>query len=637
MIQFIRDHAQGVISWIIIVLVTIPFALWGVNEYFQGGSELPVAKVGKRPVSAQEFQQVYQRELGLRRQMLGDDFLAQNETAIKRAVLEGLVNSEVMIQAARKAGFRLDDARLGREIRAIPQFQRDGKFDPELYDRVLRGAGLAREQFEDNMRRDLLTAQLTSGVTATALVTGHELDRWLRLNGQKRKIGFYRLKAEDYADRVTPAEAEINRYYEDNLERFAVPERARAEYLELSRDELKKRVKVDDEILRRQYEEQAANFTVGEERRARHILIKVAQDAASAEADAARTRAEGLRARIVAGESFAALAREYSDDKGSAQEGGELGFFGRGVMVGPFEETVFAMKKGDVSAPVRTPFGWHVIELEDVKPGSRRSFGEVRATLEEEYRKTQVEEQMFDLMENLTNLTYEHSDSLKPAAEGLGLTIQTTGLFSRDQGEGVAANEAFRLAAFGEDVIEGGNNSEVIQFDDGRAVVLRIIEKQPATHRPLGEVRDAIRHELVRQGTQRLTEEAGKALRERLERGDGVEAIVREFPAASWNAPVLLGREEADVPTEVLDAAFAMPRPPQGQGRPAVDGISLGGGDYAVIALYEVVDGDLAAITDAERNAQRGELERRDAQRDGADLAAFLRARTKVSLFEDRL
>lgn len=175
MIQFIRDHAQGVISWIIIVLVTIPFALWGVNEYFQGGSELPVAKVGKRPVSAQEFQQVYQRELGLRRQMLGDDFLAQNETAIKRAVLEGLVNSEVMIQAARKAGFRLDDARLGREIRAIPQFQRDGKFDPELYDRVLRGAGLAREQFEDNMRRDLLTAQLTSGVTATALVTGHEL------------------------------------------------------------------------------------------------------------------------------------------------------------------------------------------------------------------------------------------------------------------------------------------------------------------------------------------------------------------------------------------------------------------------------------------------------------------------------
>lgn len=635
MIQFIRDHAQGVIAWIIIILVTIPFALWGVNEYFQGGSELPVAKVGKRPISAQEFQQMYQRELGLRRQMLGDDFIAQNEAAIKRAVLEGLVNSEVMIQAARKAGFRLDDARVGNEIRAISQFQREGKFDPELYERVLRGAGLAREQFENSVRRDLLMGQLSTGVTETTLVTGHELDRWLRLSEQKRKIGFYRISSGDYADRVTPPDAEISKYYEDNLERFAVPELARAEYLELSRDELKKRVKVDDGTLHRLYEEQAASFTVGEERRARHILIKVAQDAGAADADAARTRAEGLRARIVAGESFAALAREYSDDKGSAQDGGELGFFGRGVMVGPFEETVFAMKKGEISAPVRTPFGWHVIELEDIKTGSRRSFDDVRATLEEEYRKTRVEEQMFDLTENLTNLTYEHPDTLKFASEALGLPIQTTALFSRDQGEGVASNESFRLAAFGEDVIEGGNNSEVIQFDDGRAVVLRIVEKQPATHRPLADVRDSIRNELIRQGAQRLAEEAGKTVRERLGRGDGVDAIVREFPAASWHAPALLGREDADVPAEVLDTAFAMPRP--SQDRPAVDGTLLGDGDYAVIALYEVVDGDLGSVTDAERNAQRGELLRREAQRDGADLAAALRARTKVSLFEDRL
>lgn len=634
MIQFIRDHAQGVIAWIIIILVTIPFALWGVNEYFQGGGELPVAEVGKRPISSQEFQQVYQRELSMRRQILGDDFIAQNEAAIKRAVLEGLVNSEAMVQAVHKAGFRVGDARVGGQIRAISQFQRDGKFDPELYDRMLRSAGLAREQFENDVRRDLLTAQLATGVTDTVLVTGHELDRWLRLSEQRRKIGYYRVSAEDYAGRVEPSETEVGKYYQDNLERFAVPERVKAEYLELSRDRLMQDVKVDDETLRRLYEEQAASFTQGEERRARHILIKAAGDA-GADADAARARAEELRARIATGESFAALAREYSDDKGSAQDGGELGFFGRGVMVGPFEDTVFTMKKGEISAPVRTPFGWHIIELEDIKPGSKRPFGDVRASLGEEYRKTQADEQIFDLTETLTNLTYEHPESLKFAAEQLGLPVQTTGLFSRDQGDGVAANENFRMAAFGEDVIDGGNNSEALQLENGSVVVLRIVEKQPATHRSLDEVRGSIRRELVRQGAQRLAEEAGKAMRERLQGGEGVDAILKEYPAAAWHAPVLLGREDVDVPPAVLDTAFAMPRP--SQDRPTVDGATFDGGDYAVIALYEIVDGDLQTVTDAERDAQRGELRRRYAQRESADLAASLRARAKVSLFEDRL
>ncbi|MGE3481141.1 MAG: SurA N-terminal domain-containing protein [Gammaproteobacteria bacterium] len=634
MIQFIRDHAKGVIAWIIIILVTIPFALWGVNEYFQGGSELPVARVGKRAISAQEFQQVYQRELGLRRQILGSDFIVQNEAAIKSAVLDGLVSSEVMVQAARKAGFRISDDRVGGEIRAISQFQRDGKFDPQLYEQMLRGAGLAREQFEDSVRRDLLTAQLTAGLADTVVVTEHELDRWLRLSEQQRKIGYYLVKANDYMDRVEPSAAEIRSYYENNVESFAVPERVKAGYVELSPDGLRQRVKVDEEILRRLYEEQAASFAVGEERRARHILIKVAENAGADAVDAARARAEGLRARIAAGESFAALARESSDDKGSAQDGGELGFFGRGVMVGPFEEAAFAMKKGELSAPVRTPFGWHIIEVEDVKPGSRRPFSEVRASLEEDYRKTQAEEQLFDLTESLTNLTYEHPDTLKIASEELGLPIQTTALFSRDQGEGVAANENFRLAAFGDDVIDGGNNSEAIQFDDGRVVVLRIVEKLPATHRPLEEVTDRIRIELTRQGAQRLAEEAGKAIRERLHGGDRVEAIAKEF-GAEWRAPVLLGREDADVPGEVLDAAFSMERP--AQDRPTLGETPLADGDFAVIALYEVVDGNPESVTDAERRAQRGELQRLYAQRAGSDLLVALRARAKISMFEDRL
>lgn len=634
MIQFIRDHAKGVIAWIILILIIVPFALWGVNEYFQGGSDLTVAKVGKRAIPAQEFQRVYQRELSLRREALGSDFTVQNEAAIKRAVLDGLVSSEVIVQSALTAGFRVSDARVGNEIRAISQFQRDGKFDQELYAQLLRNAGLSQAQFEDNVRRDLLTAQFTGGVADTVLVTEQELDRWLRLSEQQRKVGYYVVEVADYLVRTAPTDEEIRKYYQDNLERFALPERARAEYIELSLDSLRQKVSVDEAVLRRLYEEQAAKFTVGEERRARHILIKVAENASEAARNEARSRAENLRKRIVAGESFATLAREYSEDSGSAQESGELGFFGRGVMVGPFEEAVFSMKKGELSPPVQTPFGWHLIELEEIKAGSKRPFSEVRASLAEDYRNLQAEEQMFDLSETLTNLTYEHPDTLKFASEELGLPIQTTGLFSHEQGEGVAANENFRAAAFGEDVMDGGNNSEAIEFGDGRVVVLRIVEKQPAAHRPLEEVRDRIRLELSRQGAQRLAEDTGKTIRERLARGDTVDAIARDT-GATWHAPVVLRRDEAGVPAEVLDAAYNLERPPPD--RPVFSGTTLGSGDYAVVALYQVIDGSLETVTDAERRAQRGEMMRRHAQQGSADLVAALRQRAKISMFVDRL
>jgi len=634
MIQFIRDHAKGAIAWIILILVIIPFALWGVNEYFMGNTDLTVAKVGKRAIPAQEFQRVYQRELGLRRETLGSDFTAQNEVAIKRAVLDGLVNSEVIVQAAHKAGFRVSDARVGNEIRAISQFQRDGNFDPDLYAQLLRNAGLSQAQFEDNVRRNLLTEQFTGGVADTVVVTEQELDRWLRLSEQQRKVGYYVVEIADYLGRTAPTDEDIRKFYQDNLERFALPERARAAYVELSLDSLRQKVSVDEALLRRLYEEQAAKYTVGEERRARHILIKVAENAGEAARNEARSRVEALRKRIVAGESFATLAREHSEDSGSAQEGGELGFFGRGVMVGPFEDAVFSMKKGEISPPVQTPFGWHLIELEDIKAGSKRPFGEVRASLAEEYRKSQAEERLFELTETLTNLTYEHPDTLKFASEQLGLPVQTTGLFSREQGEGVAANENFRMAAFGEDVMDGGNNSEAIEFGDGRVVVLRIVEKQPASHRPLEEVRDRIRLDLSRQGAQRLAEETGKIIRERLARGDAVDMIARET-GATWHAPIVLKREETGVPAGVLDVAFNLERPPQD--RPAVGGTALGSGDYAVVALYQVTDGSLETVTDAERRAQRGEMMRRYAQQGSADLLAALRQRAKISMFEDRL
>lgn len=634
MIQFIRDYAKGVLAWIIIIIIIIPFALWGVNEYFQTDSTVTVAKVGERPISSQEYQRVYQREISQRRQASGRDLTAQDEATIRQYVLDGLISSEVMVQSALKAGFRVSDARVAQEIRTISQFQRDGKFDPELYAQLLRNIGMSQVQFEENVRRDLLSAQLAGGVSGTEIVTAHELDQWLRISEQQRKIGYYLVKADDYLGRVTVAEDEIDKYYRANLERFALPERVKAQYIELSLNDLMQKVRVDEADLRRLYDERAGSFTVGEERRARHILVKVDESAGDAAVTEAQSKADQLRERLAAGESFQSLARQYSDDTGSAKEGGDLGYFGRGVMVAPFEEAVFSLGKGEISEAIRSPFGFHIIEVQDIKSGSTRSFDEVRAQLEDEYRKAKAEEEAFDLTETLTNLTYEHPGTLQVAAEELGLAIHTTGVFSREQGDGVASSESFRAAAFGEDVIDGGNNSEPIQTEDGRLVVLRIAEKMPATHRALEEVAPQIRQELSREAARRLAEETGQAIRDRLARGTAVDRFAADSGAV-WHAPVLMRRDDAGVPAEVLRAAFDLERPPQD--RPATTGTLVGSADYAVIALYQVLDGRPEAATDSERRARQSEMLRRSSQQSLDDLLAALKERTRIAVYEDKL
>lgn len=632
MLKLIRDNAKGVVAWIIVIIIIIPFALWGVNEYFEGGGDVVVAKIGERDVSLSEYQNLYQREVMARRQALGR--FDPDDAGVRRDVIERLVNTEVVTQAAHDAGFRVADARLGQRIHAMREFQSDGRFDPALYERLLQASGMSKGQFEEGMRNDLLMEQLIRGVADTAFLTERDIDALLRLTEQRRHFAHLVLPAADYAAGVQIDEVRIAEYYEQNRAQFAVPERVVAQYLELSMGDGSADLAADEATLRRIYEERLPTLSVGEERRAHHILVEVDQNADANAIAAARARAEALLAEIKAGASFEEMAREHSDDSGSARSGGDLGFFGRGAMVGEFEDTVFSMAPGELRGPVQSPFGFHLIRVDQVRPGSVRSFEEMAPVLAEEYRMTKAEEGFFHLTERLADLAFEHSDTLAVAAEDLGIEIKETAPFSADSGEGVAAERAFREAAFSTDVLETGHNSQLLELGGNRVIVLRVSDRHPASHLPLAEVRDRIERELHRSAAADKARETGDRIIARLAEGVSMEELAREH-RAEWHPAATVGRDDGVLDPELLATVFSMPRPTSGV--TVNEGVQLLSGDYAVLALHEVIDGDVAAVDQRDRRAQGMALAQFLGQRAVGDMVESLRERNKVRIFEDRL
>ena len=638
MMHFIREHAKGFFAWLIVILIIIPFAFWGINSYFDGGSaDSVVARVNDVEITAREFQRVYVRERARRQEMLGEnaDPALLNDALIKRDVIDRLVNSQSVAQAAIDAGLRVGDTQLAREIIQNPQFQQDGRFDGELYARILNSMGLTEKGFEAEVRQDMLVEQLISGVTGSEFATARELQEVAALVDQERDIAYLTLSPGDFSGEAVPADEEIAAYYDENKDLFSLPEQVSVEYLELSAADLMDGIEVDEDALRRMYEEQEANFVQAEERRASHILIAVDPDADEAADQAARDKALQLLERIRSGESFEEIAKAESQDPGSAAEGGDLGFFGRGMMVKPFEEAVYGMSSGDISEPVRTRFGYHIIKLTDIKAQQGRPFEEVRAALEQEYRELVAEDRFYDIAEQLSDLTYEIPDTLEVAAQELGLEIKTSPLFSRHVGEGIASNPKVRAMAFSPDVLEAGNNSEPVTIGTNHVVVLRIKDRRSTSHKPLEDVRDEIIASLQRETSAEKARALGEKIRERLAAGEDPASLAEEYQV-EWREAGFVRRDDSGVPGEVLRAAFRMMPPGQDQAR--IEGVELVSGGYAVVALKAVRDSAVAEGNgeDTEERFKNLVLRKYGAQA-GNGVLESIRKRSKIEIIQENL
>jgi peptidyl-prolyl cis-trans isomerase D len=611
MLQFIRDRAQGWIALAIVGMLILGLGSFAWDSYFGPDPEVPVASVDGEKITSNEFQREYQRQKARLQAMAGGvDFsrLVPDETQFKLNILNQLVDEKLILQSAVDSGFHVSDQLLSQQIRSFEAFQSEGQFDSALYQQWLGQNFYSPGAFEDMLRSNVMVQQYRYGIVATAWSSEQERNVILQKQEQQRDIGYIQVNAADYADMVSVADEAIKGYYDNNSNRFATPEKVSVEYLELSIDGLSKDIDVNEDALKELYEERLSEFGVPEQRHTRHILLETIADASAEGLASVRKKAEDLVAKIRAGDSFETLASDHSDDIGSSRNGGDLGFLARDSMLDPaFADAAFALKKDEVSDPVKTAYGFHIIKLEDIKAGDVKSFAEVHDQLAENYRQQRAEEVFFEQGEILANMSFENPDSLEPAAEELGLTVKSTPLFTGDMGPGIATEAKVRLLAFSDDVLRQDNNSEPLELDGGKLIVLRIKEHQESAIRAYDEVKGEITTYLRREQAEERAAIEAKVILQQLLDGADAEVLAKE-KELQWQRPGKLERKDIDLDVDILIEAFRLGHPEEGKAN--YGSLKLISGDYAVVALFAVEDGDTAAVEEEQRQAIKSNRER---------------------------
>jgi peptidyl-prolyl cis-trans isomerase D len=616
MLQKIRDKVTGWIAGVILALLAFVFAVWGIDIGF--GQRNAAAVVNGDEIPIGPVRQAIQVQVSRMAQQLGADVPEVLEEQIRQDVIEDFVRQRLLLQRVREEGYRIGDEDLRREIREMPVFQVGGNFSIESYRALLANFGQTPSSFEAEQRQIMEIGQLQDGILRSAFATTDELQQLVRIDREQRELEWIRLPLSNYTDDVTVTEAQVAEAYEAAPDAWLTPETVDVEYLEIDLEGIAAGVEVTPEEVRQAYDEQVARepdlFRSPETRRARHILVSVDGETDEDEAEA---RAQALLERVQGGEDFAEVAREASDDTGSAALGGDLDWVEPGVMVAPFEEALFSMEDGEIRGPVRTPFGFHIILLEETRPGETLSFEESRAQIEEDLKRTRAEDVYYDRAETLERFAFEHPDTLAPAADELDLQIQTVSGVRRSGNAGIAANPEFASTAFSLEVLEDGENSAAIELEEGRAIVLRVAEHHPAERRPLDEVRGEIRGQLERDAARkRAVQAAADASQELI---DGVApAEVAESFGGTHEAARLVGRQDSVVPRSVRDAAFSAPAP---EGPPVIDSVALADGSQVVYLLTKVEPGDAESVPVSERELLREQMIRRSG---GEEITAYL-------------
>ncbi len=592
MLQLIRDRAQGIVIWVIVGLIIITFALFGLSSYLSDSTTVSVATVNGVDIPPNEFQQAYQNYQQRLQQMLGDKYRPElfNENKIKKQVLESLIQQKLLNQELQHAGYRAGPEQIVKRIASMEVFQEDGKFSPEHYKQLLNSQRINSFVFEQQIAQDLTEQQLSSGILLSGFVTDNELERSARLQNQKRELSYIQLPKSHYLKSVKLTDKEIKDYYEEHKNEFTTQEKVSVEYLELNLDDVSREIEVSDKAIAEYYAQQRQSFTrQPEQRRASHILIKV--DNADGES-AALDKLKKIQQKLAKGDDFGKLAQEFSDDIGSARQGGDLGYFGRGVMDKAFEDAVFSLKKGEISGPVRSRFGYHLIKLDDIRKAKVAKLEDVKESIRHDLQVQQAEQAFYDTVDKLNNLSYEIPDSLAPVAEQLGLEIKKSPLFARKGGSGLFAQPKVVSVAFSDEVLSEGRNSQLIELSDTHVLVLRIAKHEPAKQQALKDVKEQVKTLLQNEKVAEKIKADSLAVLEKLRAGSDPEKLVHSLKVG-WKFVGAVSRtaedSDATLNPQIRYELFQMPRPEKG--RKVYKKIMLANGDGAILILSAVIDG----------------------------------------------
>jgi peptidyl-prolyl cis-trans isomerase D len=625
MLQSIHDKLKGWVAGVVLGAIGLVFVFWGINWTLSAPTY--AAKVNGTEISSNEVRQTYQQQLAqIERQSSAPlDDAMRNE--IKRRVLDEYVNSEALVTRADDLGYRVSDSELLAEMSKIPAFQVDGKFDQAHALAVLNAQGRSVSEIEGLFRRDAKLRQLDAALNASSFATPTEMKEYRALTRQQRELAWMTLSAAKYAEHANPDDAAVKAYYDAHKSDYMTPETVNLRYVELSLAQLESKVSVDDAQLKAFYEEQKTKtpdrFLQAEQRRVRHILLSVNDPKEDA---AVKAKAESLLKRAKAGEDFSKLAKEFSQDPGSAAQGGDLGWSERKIFVGPFADAAFSMKVDEIQGPVKTQFGYHILKLDGIQPPAVKSFDASRVELEAEYRRNEAERLFNNAQDQLADAALQNATDIELVAKKAGLTVQDIANFNRSEGGGALGNvPAVIDAAFSQDVLEG-RLSPIVEVEKGRGVVLRATDHKVPQQKPLEAVRTEVVAAWKKQRGVELAAAAAADAAKRLNAGESWDAVAKSL-GVSAQAPKFIARSDQDVPIEIRTTAFRAPKPAQ---KSIYENVSLAGGDAAVLAFSAVrEDPDPAKSKDADiRQQYAAQIASSEAQ----SYAAAARADAKVTL-----
>jgi peptidyl-prolyl cis-trans isomerase D len=625
MLQSIHDKLKGWVAGVVLGAIGLVFVFWGINWTLSAPTY--AAKVNGTEISSNEVRQTYQQQLAqIERQSNAPlDDAMRNE--IKRRVLDEYVNSEALVTRADDLGYRVSDSELLAEMSKIPAFQVDGKFDQAHALAVLNAQGRSVSEIEGLFRRDAKLRQLDTALNASSFATPTEMKEYRALTRQQRELAWLTLSAAKFAEHANPDDAAVKAYYDAHKSDYMTPETVNLRYVELSLAQLESKVSVDDAQLKAFYEEQKTKtpdrFLQAEQRRVRHILLSVNDPKEDA---AVKAKAESLLKRAKAGEDFSKLAKEFSQDPGSAAQGGDLGWSERKIFVGPFGDAAFSMKVDEIQGPVKTQFGYHILKLDGIQPPAVKSFDASKAELEAEYRRNEAERLFNNAQDQLADAALQNATDIEIVAKKAGLTVQDIANFSRSEGGGALDKvPAVIDAAFSQDVIDG-RLSPIVEVEKGRGVVLRATDHKVPQQKPLEAVRTDVVAAWKKQRGVELAAAAAADAAKRLKAGESWDAVAKSL-GVSAQAPKFIARSDQDVPIEIRTSAFRAPKPAQ---KSIYENVSLAGGDAAVLAFSAVrEDPDPAKSKDADiRQQYAAQIASSEAQ----SYAAAARADAKVTL-----
>ena len=625
MLQSIHDKLKGWVAGVVLGAIGLVFVFWGINWTLSAPTY--AAKVNGTEISSNEVRQTYQQQLAQmeRQSNVPLDDAMRNE--IKRRVLDEYVNSEALVTRADDLGYRVSDSELLAEMSKVPAFQVDGKFDQAHALAVLNAQGRSVAEIEALFRRDAKLRQLDAALNASSFATPTELKEFRALTRQQRELAWLTLSAAKYAASAAPDDAAIKAYYDAHKSEYMTAETVNLRYVELSLAQLESKVSVDDAQLKAFYEEQKTKtpdrFLQAEQRRVRHILLSVNDPKEDA---AVKLKVEGILKRAQGGEDFSKLAKEFSQDPGSAAQGGDLGWSEKKIFVGPFADAAFSMKVDEIRGPVKTQFGYHILKLDGIQPPAVKTFEQSKAELETEYRRNEAERLFNNAQDQLADAALQNATDIESVAKKAGLTVQDIANFSRNDGGGALGKvPAVIDAAFSQDVLDG-RLSPIVEVEKGRGVVLRATDHKVPQQKPLEAVRaDVVGAWKTQRGVELAAAAAADAAK-RLNAGESWDSVAKGL-GLTGQAPKFIARSDQDVPMEIRTTAFRAPKPAQ---KPIYENLSFANGDAAVLAFSAVrEDPNAAILKDADIRRQ---FASQIASSEAQSYAAAARADAKVTL-----